>query len=110
MIAWYTAQAEPHLSARVNHFSRSVGATPASVLVKDLGRRWGTCDAHGRLRFHWEIVLFPPAIVDYIVVHELTHLHELNHSPRFWQRVDHVLPDYRERRTWLRQNAHGHAL
>jgi predicted metal-dependent hydrolase len=105
MIDWYARRADPLLAGRLAHFSPLVGVAPASVRVQDLGRRWGTCDAHGRLRFHWEVVLFPPTMIDYIVVHELTHLHELNHSPRFWKRVERVLPDYRERRAWLRQNA-----
>jgi hypothetical protein len=110
MIDWYTRRAGTLLAARVDHFAPAVGAAPASVRVKDLGRRWGTCDAHGRLRFHWETVLFPRQMLDYIVVHELAHLRELNHSPRFWAHVERVLPDYRERRSWLRENGPACAL
>jgi predicted metal-dependent hydrolase len=110
MVDWYARRADTVLVARVNQFSPVVGAAPVSVLVGDLGRRWGTCDAQGRLRFHWETVLFPTKMLDYIVVHELAHLHELNHSSRFWSRVERVVPDYRERKTWLRENAHRYAL
>jgi predicted metal-dependent hydrolase len=110
MIDWYARRAETVLVARVDHFSPVVGAVPVSVQIRDLGRRWGTCDAHGRLRFHWETVLFPDKMLDYVVVHELAHLHELNHSPRFWSRVERVVPDYRERKKWLRENASAFAL
>lgn len=110
MIAWYSERAAQLLPARVARYREQVGVVPASVQVKDLGRRWGTCHSDGRLRFHWQIVAFPPAIVDYIVVHELVHLRELNHSPRFWEGVESLLPDYRRRRTWLRDEAEGCTL
>ncbi len=110
MIEWYTRRADAFLVGRVNHFGPSMGAAPVSLQVKDLGRRWGTCDAHGRLRFHWEVVLFPRTIVDYIVVHELAHLHELNHSVRFWRRVEDAYPEYRDAKQWLRQNAAAASL
>ena len=87
-----------------------VGAKPAAVVVRDLGkRRWGVCDHRTRtVTFHWQLVTQEPALVDYVVVHELAHLHEPNHGPAFWQRVEAVMPDYRPRRRRL--SAHGDAL
>jgi predicted metal-dependent hydrolase len=76
--------------------------------VKDQQRRWGSASAKGALNFNWRLVLAPPPVLDYVVVHELCHLLELNHSPRFWARVAAVLPDFRERQAWLRE--HGPAL
>ena len=80
-----------------------VGAAPAALVVRDLGRRrWGVCD-HRTLTvsFHWQLVTQPPDLVDYVVVHELAHLHEPNHGPAFWSRVEDVLPDCKARRKRL---------
>jgi predicted metal-dependent hydrolase len=80
------------------------------VVVRDLGkRRWGVCE-HRTLTvtFHWQLVTQAPELVDYVVVHELAHLHEPNHGKGFWQRVADVLPDYKERRKRLRD--HGDAI
>ena len=88
----------------MEHFCPLVGATPADLVVRDLGmRRWGVVRRARRARvsFHWELVLQPPEIIDYVVVHELAHLHEPNHGRAFWRRVEQVLPDWRTRRAWL---------
>jgi predicted metal-dependent hydrolase len=99
----YTAHARAHLAARVAHFAPLVGATPAAVAVRDLGtRRWGVCNGHtGTVSFHWELVMQRPEAVDYVVVHELAHLHEPHHQRPFWRRVEAVLPDYKQRRALL---------
>jgi predicted metal-dependent hydrolase len=104
VVAWYTARAREHLGARVAAFAPLVGAAPDGVVVRDLGaRRWGVCDRRlGLVSFHWELVLQPPAAVDYVVVHELCHLHEANHQQAFWRRVAAVLPDWKERRALLK--------
>jgi len=110
VLAWYQARATEYVEAAVARFVPFVGAAPATVVVRDLGkRRWGVCD-HGKLTvsFHWHLVTLPPELVDYVVVHELAHLHEPNHGPQFWRRVQDVLPDCKERRRSLR--AHGDAL
>ena len=111
-VRWYTERARARLDARVAHFAPLVGATPAGVVVRDLGgRRWGVCDSRTRLvSFHWELVLQAPATIDYVVVHELTHLHEPNHGPRFWRRVAAVMPDWKRRRGALSKNGHRHTM
>jgi len=111
-VRWYTERARARLDARVAHYAPLVGATPAGVVVRDLGRRrWGVCDAHTRVvSFHWELVLQPPAIADYVVVHELTHLHEPNHGPRFWRRVAAVMPDWQRRRAALSSRGRRHTI
>ncbi len=111
-VAWYVARARERLRARVEHFCPLVGATPADLDVRDLGvRRWGACDARAaKLSLHWELVLQPPEIIDYVVVHELAHLHEPNHGRAFWRRVEQVLPDWRTRRAWLAAHGQRHVI
>jgi len=110
LVEWYSMQARRRLPERVSHYATIMSVRPHAVQVKDLGLRWGTCDTAGRVRLHWQIVLFPPEIGDYVVVHELAHLHELNHSGKFWDRVEQVLPDYRQRKAWLRAHADEYTL
>lgn len=73
---------------------------PAELRVRDLGFRWGSC-GDGTLNFHWATILLPPRIVEYVVVHELVHLVEKNHTPEFWQRVERAMPDFEDRKRWL---------
>jgi predicted metal-dependent hydrolase len=112
LVRWYLAHARAHLVARVTDFAPLVGASPAAVVVRDLGaRRWGVCDGRRRtVSFHWELVMQRPEAVDYVVVHELAHLHEPHHQPAFWRRVASVLPDYKERRALLAAGAGRHVV
>jgi predicted metal-dependent hydrolase len=104
LLAWYQARATEAVEAAVARFVPLVGAAPARVVVRDLGkRRWGVCE-HRTLTvtFHWQLVTQPADLLDYVVVHELAHLHEPNHGKEFWRRVADVVPDYKERRKRLR--------
>ena len=96
------------ISERVAYFAPKVGVENFDVKVKEMGYRWASCGKNGALNFHWKCMMAPPKIIDYIVVHELCHLHHRNHSDAFWNEVDKVMPDYRERKEWLR--AHGASL
>lgn len=78
------------------------------ITIRDQKTRWGSCSSKGTLSFNWRLMLAPPGILDYVVVHELCHLSHMNHSREFWQCVEAVLPDYKERRKWLKE--HGHEL
>jgi predicted metal-dependent hydrolase len=103
VVAWYEARARDYVDQAVARYAPLVGAAPAAVVVRDLGkRRWGVCD-HRTLTvsFHWQLITQPADLVDYVVVHELVHLHEPNHAAQFWRRVEDVLPDCRERRRRL---------
>ena len=106
MLAWYRQSAHDHLSARAAHFAALLHVEPPIIAVKDMRSRWGSCSAKGRISLHWALVTFPEEIADYVVVHELAHLKELNHGAVFWRIVGQVLPDYREQRTWLRSKDH----
>ncbi len=103
---WYRARAREILEDRVAHFTRQMGLTCRFVRLTEARERWGSCNAEGVLNFAWRLVMAPPAVIDYVVVHELTHLVEMNHSRRFWERLERILPDYAQRRKWLKDSEH----
>jgi len=105
-ITWkvYTAKGTERLERRASYFASKVGVQVRAVEVKELGYRWGSCSANGSIRFHWKTMMAPPKIIDYIVVHELCHLHRRDHDNAFWNEVDKVMQDYAERKAWLRDN------
>ncbi|MCG8417721.1 MAG: M48 family metallopeptidase [Proteobacteria bacterium] len=105
MIRWYTDHAQPWLARRVGGYAGRVRVKPSDVIVQDLGYRWGSCGKGEKLYFHWKTILLPPRIVEYIVVHELVHLHEVHHTPEFWRRVERAMPDFAARKLWLAENA-----
>jgi predicted metal-dependent hydrolase len=104
---FYIAKGLKRLEARVAYFAPKVGAEPTGVDVRDLGHRWASCSPSFKLAFHWKCMMAPQSIIDYIVVHELCHIHHRDHTDAFWNEVDKVLPDFRERKEWLRKNGAG---
>lgn len=104
LIQWYRKRAAEVLSARADLFTPAVGAAPVKITIRTCKSRWGSCSAAGRVMFNWKIIMAPQSVIDYLVVHELCHLLEPNHSARFWEQVGKVLPDYRVQRQWLWQN------
>lgn len=104
-VRWYAAQALPWLVERVRQWTPRLDVAPAEVTVRDLGFRWGLCTRPGRVSFHWATAALPTTVAEYIVVHELVHLHEPNHGARFWARIARAMPDWNERKTWL--TTHG---
>lgn len=103
----YTAKGRDRLGRRVAYYAPKVGVSPSGVDVRDLGHRWAACSAAGEIAFHWKCMMAPQTIIDYIVVHELCHFHYRDHTDIFWNEVDKVMPDYRERKEWLRKNGAG---
>ncbi len=95
------------IQQRVRHFAGKIGVVPGQVHVKDLGFRWASCSAQGDLKFHWKCMMAPLTVLDYVIVHELCHLHHQDHSQAFWNEVDKVMPLYRERKEWLRVRGAG---
>lgn len=104
----YIAAAREYFPKRAAYFRQFTGGTYNRITIRDQKTRWGSCSARGTLSFNWRLMLAPPAILDYVVVHELCHLTHMNHSPAFWQAVEAVYPDYREARKWLKE--HGQEL
>ncbi|MCA9709992.1 MAG: M48 family metallopeptidase [Myxococcales bacterium] len=100
---WYRAHARAQLVERVALWAPTLDAEPADLLVRDQRKRWGSCDERGVLRFNWRIIQAPLRLVDYVVAHELTHLHHRDHTKAFWARLGTAMPDYDERREALRR-------
>lgn len=106
--SYFADKGMQRFSERVNYYAPKVGVKVGGVKVKEMGYRWASCGKSGTLNFHWKCMMAPPKIIDYIVVHELCHFHHRNHTDAFWNEVDKVMPDYRERKEWLRK--HGASL
>lgn len=92
------------IRARCGHYALLMGVSYGTITIREQKTRWGSCSAKGNLNFNWKLVLMPPEILDYVVVHELAHRLQMNHSAAFWAEVGKILPDYRERRQWLKVN------
>jgi predicted metal-dependent hydrolase len=100
---WYRAEAARQLPPRVHELARRDGLTFRRIFIKGQKTRWGSCSSLGNLNFNWRLMMCPPEVIDYIIIHELCHLREMNHSPRFWKLVEERCPDYKERKAWLKQ-------
>jgi predicted metal-dependent hydrolase len=105
--AWYRQQARKVLTERVSHFARNHNLKPKKLRISSARTRWGSCSTKGTLSFTWRLVMAPPEVIDYVVVHELCHLREMNHSKSFWAQVEAILPDYKRRRSWLKKNGNS---
>ena len=89
---------------RVRHFAPLVGVTYGRITIRNQHTRWGSCSGKGNLNFNCLLMLTPAHVIDYVVVHELCHRLEMNHSAKFWSQVERVLPDYRESLKWLKEH------
>ena len=101
-------QALKTIPARVAHYAPLVGVTYGRITIRNQKTRWGSCSAKGNLNFNCLLMLTPPEVIDSIVVHELCHLKEMNHSPRFYEEVLRVFPEYHKWHRWLKE--HGGAI
>lgn len=102
LIGWYRAQAAAHVPLRIARYADGVGRSPQRIHIRDQKTRWGSCSPRGTISINWRLLLAPLEILDYVVVHELCHLLQPNHSPRFWREVERVLPHY----LYLRRRLH----
>lgn len=103
--AWWLQQARQHFTARLAHFAPQLGVQWRSLRLSGARTRWGSARSDGAIRLNWRLLHYAPEIIDYVVVHELSHLRHMDHSPRFWATVGSVLPDYRALRQRLRDQA-----
>jgi hypothetical protein len=85
-------------------FSLKTGHVPATIRITDARQRWGSCTQKGGLNFSWRLIQVPPEIFDYVVVHELVHISQPDHSKKFWAKVRKIMPDYEQRRNWLKDH------
>jgi predicted metal-dependent hydrolase len=105
---WYWEKAQEKIVPRVLHFARELGVTVAEVKIMDSRYRWGSCTLKDNVNFNWRLIKAPMFVIDYIVVHELAHLMEANHTPRFWNIVRAKAPTTDKAKAWLKQ--HGQLL
>jgi hypothetical protein len=101
---WLQKQAATALTDAVAQHSASMGVRPARIALRDQQTRWGSCSTRKTISFNWRLIHAPPGVLDYVVVHELAHLTEFNHSRRFWELVETHCPDYRGHAAWLKSN------
>jgi len=99
----YKILAKSHITQRVKFFTPQMCVTPTAVKINSAMRRWGSCSSRKSLNFSWRLIMADDAIIDYVVVHELAHIKEMNHSARFWAVVEGILPNYRERKYKLKE-------
>ena len=97
-------QATQLIPERVKYFAPLVGVTYGRITIRNQKSRWGSCSAKGNLNFNVGLLLAPPEVLDYVVVHELCHRKEMNHSPKFWAEVSKLIPDYKLHEKWLKDN------
>jgi hypothetical protein len=101
---WYKERAFEIISERVKQYSQKYNFTPKQVKISSAKTRWGSCSPNGTLNFTWRLVMAPLEVIDYVVVHELTHLRVKNHSSKFWKAVESIYPEYKKQRKWLKEN------
>ena len=101
-LAWYGRYAHAHFCQRLNHYAPAMGVRWTQLKLSNARTRWGSAKADGSIRLHWRLVQLAPDLLDYVVVHELAHLREMNHSPRFWAIVAQHCPNYRSLRAQLK--------
>ena len=103
--ATLSQRALERIRQRLDHYAPRVGRQPGRVTIREQKSRWGSCSSKGNLNFNWKLIMAPPQALDYVVIHELCHLYEFNHSPRFWSLLESQMPDYEVWKKWLKQHA-----
>ncbi|MGD0022470.1 MAG: SprT family zinc-dependent metalloprotease [Smithellaceae bacterium] len=104
-ISWYKKKAREYLSKRVEFVSRQLSLQPKVVKVTSAGQRWGSCSEDNNLSFSFRLIMASPAVIDYVVVHELMHIREKSHSSRFWKLIEAAMPEYKIHRHWLKEES-----
>ncbi len=102
----YRDAARDYIPKRVEYYHQFTGGNYSKITIRDQKTRWGSCSSNGTLSFSFRLMMAPPRVLDYVVVHELCHLTHMNHSSDFWNMVETILPDYKEHRKWLKENGH----
>ena len=101
---WYRRQAKAVISGAIELYKGHMGVNYESLSIKDQKTRWGSCSSKGNLNFSWRLILAPKYALDYVVVHELAHLREMNHSEKFWKIVGTYYSEYQKAERWLKEN------
>lgn len=101
---WYKKKALEIIPEKVQAYAVSSGLKFKSIKVNSAAKRWGSCTSSGNINFSYRLMMCPEFVIDYVIIHELAHLQEMNHSPRFWNLVAHGFPEYKKARKWLRDH------
>lgn len=101
---WYKDKAKEKIQERIDYYQPYFDIKPSMVKIKEQQKRWGSCSSKKVLLFNWKCIMAPSPVIDYIVVHEMCHIVHMNHSKEFWALVKKVLPDYEDRKAWLKNN------
>lgn len=105
--AWLKILARDRLEPSARTYARQLGRKIARITLRDTTSRWGSCSSSGSLNFSWRLAMAPVEVQDYVAAHEAAHLVEMNHSARYWKTLEGIMPDYEDRRGWLRQHGRG---
>jgi hypothetical protein len=108
VLDWLKREARRKIDERVSWYAEQLGVRPRRITIRDTSSRWGSCSSARSLSFSWRLILAPPAVLDYVVAHEVAHLRELNHKPRFWRLVASLGPEVDDSQAWLSE--HGALL
>ena len=100
----YKKEARKQIACYVEHYADIMGVSYGRIAIREQKTCWGSCSSKKNLNFNWKLILMPSEIMEYVVVHELAHLLEMNHSKQFWKIVERYIPDYKTRRKWLKEN------
>lgn len=100
----YIRKAKETITKRASYFARLMGVSYRNITIREQKTRWGSCSSEKNLNFNWKLILAPPEVLDYVVIHELCHLKEMNHSKAFWDEVEKVMPEYETYKLWLKEN------
>lgn len=99
------ARAKKEIPDKVRHYADIIGVDYGRITIRNQKTRWGSCSGKGNLNFNCLLMLTPEDVQDYVVIHELCHRKEMNHSPKFWAEVAKIMPDYKRKRKWLKENS-----
>ena len=105
-IDWYRKQAYQKIKERIDWYSDLFGFKYNKFSITNAQKRWGSCNTKGNLYISWRLIMAPLHVVDYVVIHELTHLKEMNHSKKFWDKIRVMIPDFQKSLNWLKENGH----
>ncbi len=108
--AWYKKNARKIITMKVEQYAKSMGVTYGRISIRSQKSRWGSCSSAGNLNFNWHLIMMPSKILEYVVIHELAHRMEMNHSKRFWEIVSKFCPEYKQRIIWLKEQGISYEL
>ena len=103
---WYLKESTKILKKRTEKLAQQMRVQPRGITVKNYNSKWGSCNANNKISYNWRIIMAPDYIIDYLIIHELSHIIEPNHSKNFWYQVGSYCEDFQKKRKWLRENGH----